>query len=170
MNFETVALSTGGLGFLRPAPGTWGSLPPAVALELCILLGASHDAKAVVLVCIALAASITCLAYGRYAEKRFALPDGTPQKDAPEVVADETAAAALTLLPIPLLTPADTAHGTLLALTVFGFLAFRVADILKPPPARAREALPAGPGVLIDDLVAGLYAAVPVAIAAVLLT
>ena len=36
--------------------------------------------------------------------------------------------------------------------------AFRVFDIFKPPPARAMEKLPLGWGVLVDDLVAGLYA------------
>ena len=40
---------------------------------------------------------------------------------------------------------------------------FRVFDIVKPPPARQAQALPGGFGVLVDDLVAGLYALVVVA-------
>ena len=37
-------------------------------------------------------------------------------------------------------------------------------NIIKPPPARQFESLPLGWGVLIDDLFAGLYAAIVVAI------
>lgn len=169
LNFETLTLTTLGLGFLRPAPGTWGSLPPVIALQLAILFSLSQQAQTALLITLLLASSVACLAYGRYAEQRFALPNGSPQKDAPEVVSDETAAQALTLLPIPLLAPQDTSTTTLLALCTFGFFAFRAADIIKPPPARALEQLPAGPGVLIDDLVAALYAAGPVALATLLL-
>ena len=41
---------------------------------------------------------------------------------------------------------------------IIGFLLFRVFDIWKPPPANWAERLPAGLGVMADDLVAGLYA------------
>jgi|TARA_B100000959_G_C14754695_1_gene530709 phosphatidylglycerophosphatase A len=41
---------------------------------------------------------------------------------------------------------------------VFGFVLFRVFDIIKPYPARACERLPGGWGVMADDLVAALYA------------
>ncbi|MEA1996319.1 MAG: phosphatidylglycerophosphatase A, partial [Gemmatimonadota bacterium] len=40
-----------------------------------------------------------------------------------------------------------------------GFFLFRVLDIVKPPPARSAERLPAGWGVMTDDMVAGAYAA-----------
>jgi len=39
-----------------------------------------------------------------------------------------------------------------------GFLAFRIFDITKPPPARQLERLPAGWGILLDDLAAAVYA------------
>ena len=38
------------------------------------------------------------------------------------------------------------------------FLLFRVLDVLKPFPARRLEAVPGGLGVVLDDVVAGLYA------------
>ncbi|MEC9302239.1 MAG: phosphatidylglycerophosphatase A, partial [Acidobacteriota bacterium] len=41
---------------------------------------------------------------------------------------------------------------------VFGFVLFRVFDIVKPYPARACERLPGGWGVMADDVVAALYA------------
>ena len=39
------------------------------------------------------------------------------------------------------------------------FLLFRVLDIWKPAPARQAESLPGGTGIMMDDVVAGLYAA-----------
>jgi phosphatidylglycerophosphatase A len=45
-----------------------------------------------------------------------------------------------------------------------GFLLFRVLDISKPWPIRKLEALPEGWGVLADDLLAGVFAAVLLAI------
>ena len=39
-----------------------------------------------------------------------------------------------------------------------GFVLFRLFDIWKPPPARRAERLPGGIGVVMDDLVAGVYA------------
>ena len=41
---------------------------------------------------------------------------------------------------------------------VVAFLAFRVFDVLKPWPARRLEYLPRGWGIMLDDLVAALYA------------
>jgi phosphatidylglycerophosphatase A len=42
---------------------------------------------------------------------------------------------------------------------VAAFLAFRLFDIWKPVPVRQCEQLPGGIGIVADDLVAGLYAA-----------
>jgi phosphatidylglycerophosphatase A len=54
----------------------------------------------------------------------------------------------LSVLVVPLTVP------VLLA----GFVLFRVFDVLKPFPANRLQALHGGVGVMIDDLVAGLYA------------
>jgi phosphatidylglycerophosphatase A len=42
-------------------------------------------------------------------------------------------------------------------LAAFGL--FRLFDILKPPPVRQMEALPGGWGINLDDVMAGIYAA-----------
>src|SRR5919197_838530 len=60
----------------------------------------------------------------------------------------EVAGMALSVLTLPL-TPV-----VLLA----GFVLFRLFDVVKPYPANALQRLPGGVGVMIDDLVAGLYA------------
>jgi len=39
-----------------------------------------------------------------------------------------------------------------------GFFLFRIFDIVKPPPIRLAEKLPAGWGVMTDDVIAGIYA------------
>lgn len=43
---------------------------------------------------------------------------------------------------------------------VFGFLLFRLFDIAKPYPINKLQNLPKGWGVMVDDLLAGVYAAV----------
>ncbi len=40
-----------------------------------------------------------------------------------------------------------------------GFGLFRLFDIAKPPPIRALECLPGGWGVMLDDVMAGIFAA-----------
>jgi len=51
------------------------------------------------------------------------------------------------------------------ATVMAGFLLFRCFDILKPWPARRLERLPAGWGVILDDVAAGLYALIGLACA-----
>ena len=42
---------------------------------------------------------------------------------------------------------------------LFAFMLFRVFDILKPPPIRLIEQIPGGAGIVLDDMMAGVYAA-----------
>ena len=42
---------------------------------------------------------------------------------------------------------------------LMAFLLFRIFDIVKPWPARQLEALPGGTGIVMDDVMAGIYAA-----------
>src|SRR5207247_230169 len=74
-------------------------------------------------------------------------------KDPGAIVIDEVAGMTLSVLALPR-TP---------LVLLLAFVLFRVFDIVKPPPARQAQALPGGFGVLVDDLVAGLYALVVVA-------
>ena len=45
-----------------------------------------------------------------------------------------------------------------IAITVLAFFLFRAFDIVKPPPARQAERLAGGTGIMLDDIVAGIYA------------
>jgi len=64
------------------------------------------------------------------------------------VVIDEIVGIWVTLLFLPKTLP----------VMIIGFVAFRVFDITKPQPARALEGIPNGWGIMLDDVVAGIYA------------
>jgi len=96
-------------------------------------------------------------------------------KDPQFVVIDEVAGQHLTLLLplIPIALPHLTAHMDLSDFTIFfalslvnwkylllGFILFRVFDIWKPWPIRGLEKLPGGWGIMADDWMAGIYAAI----------
>lgn len=149
LNVPTLALSVGGLGFLRPAPGTWGSVPPVAALGVLVLLEVQTQWLLTTAVILLVLASIACVVWGGYAEQRFG------RKDAAEVVADETAGAALPAFAAVAFFAETPAR--LMALAA-AFVLFRVFDIIKPWPAGRLEQLPQGWGVLLDDLAAGVYA------------
>jgi phosphatidylglycerophosphatase A len=48
-------------------------------------------------------------------------------------------------------------RGPSLATLTLGFFVFRFLDIVKPPPARRFERLGGGDGILLDDVISGLY-------------
>ncbi|MCH8828989.1 MAG: phosphatidylglycerophosphatase A, partial [Planctomycetes bacterium] len=76
------------------------------------------------------------------------------RSDPPQVVFDEIAAFPLVFAPLVFAgVTVDWVSG------VLGFLWFRLFDILKPWPVRPFEKLPTGTGIMSDDLVAGVYAA-----------
>ncbi|HED53147.1 MAG TPA: phosphatidylglycerophosphatase A [Phycisphaerales bacterium] len=150
-------LTTFGLGRLRPAPGTWGSLPPPAIAYLLILTGVTPSSPIFIGVFVGILVffSAACVLQGDVAEAVFG------KKDHGSIVADETAGQCLPLLALWLMPCSTTAPWLPAMLTLGGaFLAFRLMDIVKPPPAGSIQRLPAGWGVLIDDLVAGVYAAI----------
>ena len=75
-------------------------------------------------------------------------------KDPGPIVVDEAAGLFVTLLGIPPGSTLAGAAGTLAA----AFVLFRAMDVVKPAPARQAEGLPGGWGIVVDDLIAGVYA------------
>ena len=173
-------IATGfGSGYLRPAPGTWGSLAALaawlgiVALTVNPLAGLalSHpDASwtgalpwAGETLFVLLPLVITWL--GVKASDRVLHETG--DKDPSYIVVDEWAGQwiALWALRWPLSRDMGFLFGhftsggwRLLPEALLPFLAFRLFDIWKPWPARQIQALPGGAGVVADDVVAGLFA------------
>ncbi len=148
-----------GLGFLRPAPGTWGSLPPPALALAMLAAGAPAWTVNAALAGVAAVFGAACALLGARAERRF----GT--KDPPQVVADETAGQCVALLALP--WRQSGSWNLLLAATAL--VAFRVFDILKPPPIDALQRISGGWGILLDDVLAGVYALVAAQLAARLL-
>lgn len=141
-----------GLGNLKPAPGTWGSLPPVIlAFALvCVIDQSMRWQIDVILFLVALCFSIACIKFGDHAEEIF------KTKDPSQVVADEVAGQSIPLLFLPWYLQTDYLNNAILV--AIAFISFRFFDILKPPPASGLQKLPAGWGILVDDLIAGIYA------------
>jgi phosphatidylglycerophosphatase A len=133
--FARLVATVGGVGHAPVAPGTVGSALTALALGV---LSPSPLALVVMLLAVILV--------GTWAAHEAERSLGG--KDPGAIVIDEVAGMALAVLTLPL-TP---------AVLIAGFVLFRVFDIVKPYPANALQRLPGGVGVMIDDLVAGLYA------------
>ncbi len=45
-----------------------------------------------------------------------------------------------------------------IGIVLFSFLVFRIMDVIKPPPARKFDKMSGGIGIMMDDVVAGIYA------------
>ena len=101
---------------------------------------------------VAVLSSAACVWLGAFAQETFS------RRDPRQCVIDEWAGQAIALLGMPL------GGGPRQVLIVAGasFVAFRFFDIIKPPPGRLAERLPHGWGILLDDVVAGIYANVAV--------
>ncbi len=135
-------LAAGGLGYAPFMPGTVGSLGTSLAIY-----GAAHFGQMAGIAVTAALAALGTLITLRWAGHAVR-PDG--RGDPGWVVADEVAGQALASAPAVLLGVWE-AH-------VLAFVLFRLFDILKPGPIRRLEALPGAPGVLLDDIGAGLVA------------
>jgi phosphatidylglycerophosphatase A len=145
-------IATGlGLGYLPKAPGTWGSLL-GVALALAASFTPTFLPVLTVLVLITAAAGV-------WAAGCAASHLG--KKDPQIVVVDEVSGQLISYLSLAIAVSVPINWKYLLA----GFLLFRLFDIWKPFPIRRLESLPGGLGIMADDWLAGVYAAVILAFA-----
>ena len=135
-----------GVGFLKPAPGTWGS---AAAVVVWWFFLAPLAVWIQLLVCVAyfLTAWLVCAKVG----ERYGV------HDAGEVVADEVVGMWLALAFAP---------QSLIA-AAFAFALFRLLDIVKPGPIGWLDrSVGGGLGVLLDDVVAGALTGLTIALLA----
>jgi phosphatidylglycerophosphatase A len=192
-----------GTGYLRPSPGTYGSLVGVGTIVICAIFflhpvsvsswfskhplsdamfadkhflvwgGDIHDSALWLPVFCASLLMIVLGAIGVWSSARVAEYSGV--KDPQFIVIDEVAGQHLTLLLplIPIALPHLSQHFDFSGYAIFfalslvnwkyllmGFILFRVFDIWKPFPARSLERLPHGWGVMADDWMAGVYAAI----------
>ncbi len=145
-----------GVGYLRPAPGTWGSL---AALPLAYILHLIGGFPLLVI------ATVAAFFGGLWATR--VMTEGTDNHDPSEIVIDEVAGQFIAIWAISY--PA-WAHG--IAITalwpgwIAGFLLFRLFDITKLGPIGWADRLGDPMGVMLDDVIAGLFAAIGVVILA----
>jgi len=125
----------GFIGYLPYAPGTFGS---AIGFLLIILIRPEDVNLLIILLPLFLLGIIT----SHNAEKHLG-------KDSGHIVIDELCGYLISVLIVP------KTFGYLLA----AFILFRVFDILKPPPIRKIEQMVSGgAGIMLDDVLAGVYA------------
>jgi phosphatidylglycerophosphatase A len=135
-----LTVATGfGAGYLRPAPGTWGTLP-GIPLYLLFTqmtpLGYLLATTALFFVGVKAAG---------FAEQHFGKVDDG------HIVIDEIVGYLVTMFLVPI-----TFWNV-----VWGFFLFRFFDVVKPWPARGiDQAQAGGMGVMADDVAAGVYACV----------
>jgi phosphatidylglycerophosphatase A len=141
------------VGHFPVAPGTWASAVVAAFTLGLACSGAGAASINATLLPVAVLFSAACIAFGRRAEEHYG------RSDPPQVVADEVAGQSIALLFLPWHPPTDPSAllgNVAIAATAFG--AFRLFDILKPPPIRASQRAPHGWGILFDDLLAAALA------------
>jgi phosphatidylglycerophosphatase A len=138
LNKFVIFVATGGyVGFFPVAPGTAGAL---VGLLFCYLF--SHFSWPLYLL-----STVALCFLGVWAADRAEIIFAS--KDSPRIVIDEIAGYLLTMFLSPF------SPGTALV----GFVFFRLFDIIKPPPARKIDRrMEGGLAVVLDDVVAGIYA------------
>lgn len=142
-----------GIGNLRPAPGTWGSLAALPLALLLVWLGGAW---------LLLAGVVLAVAVGFPAAA--AEIEATGEGDPSSVVIDEVAGQWVALLPVAF--GAQMMGAPVTALWpgwVAAFLLFRLFDIWKPGAVGRADAQGGAAGVMFDDLIAGAFAAVGVA-------
>ena len=129
-----------GLGLLPKAPGTWGSLA-ALPIGYAVIAWTNLE-----LFCI-----LTALLFiiGIWASSIASNEIGTT--DPSEIVIDEVVGQWIVLIIIP--------HNIILYF--FGFILFRFFDIVKPwPISWADKQIKGGWGIMIDDVLAAIFAAI----------
>jgi len=136
VSFITRFIATGFFSGYSPLiPGTAGSLAGLCLYAIPALQGTIPLACAI----------IAALFIGTAASAKMEAVYG---EDPPIVVIDEILGMWISLFLLPVST----------ATAVAAFLFFRLFDIVKPPPARSAEKLKHGWGIMLDDVVAGIYA------------
>lgn len=150
--------TVGGIGYLRPAPGTWGSL---AALPLGWLF---HVIGGFPLMLVAVAASFL---KGLWATR--VMTRDSADHDPSEIVIDEVAGQLTALLPLSY--AAWSMELDILRMWpgwIAAFLLFRLFDITKPWLVGWADRRNDAMGVMLDDMIAGAFAAIGVIVLAAL--
>ncbi|WGI20342.1 phosphatidylglycerophosphatase A [Amylibacter sp. IMCC11727] len=142
-------------GLLPKVPGTWGS---AAALPFAVVLHALGGFPALLI------GTIVVFFVGWWATAE--VTRGQAEHDPGMVVIDEVAGQWITLMPLSYVLWSHGSSVTILPWPglVGGFFLFRLFDILKPWPVSWADKKSTPFGVMFDDVLAGIMAAVVLSI------
>lgn len=167
VDYAALSIATCGVGLIRLAPGTWGSV---VGVGIYLILrsiiytvgqiGLANGWRAEQItawhapfnIFFVLLITIAAIWAGGRAAKIM------NDKDPQSVVVDEVVGQLIALAFVPF----NVAWWMILA----GFFLFRLFDIAKPYPIHRLQILPGGLGVCADDILAGIYAAIALSVVA----
>ncbi|WP_102107176.1 phosphatidylglycerophosphatase A family protein [Oceaniglobus roseus] len=156
MRLSHLVATVCGIGHLRPASGTWGSLAALPLAYLLIVAGGLW---------LFLPAIVAAYAAGLWATRVETA--GKANHDPSEIVIDEVVGQWIALLPIVLgVQMTGAAPERLWPGWIGAFLMFRLFDIWKPGPIGRADRRNDFHGVMLDDVLAGVAAAVVTALAA----
>src|SRR5690348_1274687 len=149
--------TAGGAGYLPAVPGTWGSIVGVLLYWIVYTILFPHwfvggfptSSLFIRQLSIEVLIALLVAMFGVWVSGRVAR--FTAKKDPQIVVIDEVSGQFITYLLA--LAPLNWKY------LLLGLILFRGFDVWKPFPARQAEALPGGWGIMADDWVAGIYAA-----------
>ncbi len=121
------------IGYIPGAPGTYGSLFALLLISQFEILTNIFSIILFILI---------GLIFSTLMEKQ------SKKRDDQRIIIDEFAGMLITFYLVPI---------NFLYL-VLGFVLFRLYDIFKPYPIKKLQKLPAGWGIMVDDILAGIYA------------
>ena len=131
------------IGHLPIAPGTWGSL--AALLVWYVIIGYISSITLIVLI-------VIIFGFGVYTSSIIEMQ--LTKKDPSVIVIDEWVGQWIALLFIP----------QSLLWGLVAFLLFRLFDIWKPYPIKNLDKMSGGWGIMLDDVLAGIYSLVVVSV------
>ena len=147
-------------GFLRPAPGTWGSV--AGMILAFILLNTIN----LFIFCLIL---LFTTLVGFWATKRY-IQHNSEKSDPSEVVIDEVIGQWIAVLPIGFtLKVTEFSNKELWLVWLWAFVSFRFFDIIKLGLVGWADNLGGALGVLLDDILAGIAAGLTVIVVILLI-
>lgn len=142
LNFHKAVVTALGAGYSPFAPGTAGAIVGVLVILLLHQIPGLHDPQVFFFTLLAL--TIFCCVLGAYSTDKLEPLWG---KDPSRVVIDEVIGVWIGMFGLPV-----TWQWLLAA-----FVLFRFFDIAKPLGIRKLEAIPGGWGVMLDDVLAGVY-------------
>ncbi len=139
-----------GVGYFPLAPGTMGSLAALIVYWI------SPEITAIQLALIILGISVLGVYTATITEHEMKNKLGQEKGIDPGIIViDEVVGMLIALLFVPKTT----------FFLIAAFILFRIFDITKPYPVRNMERFPGGWGIVLDDVIAGIYANIAIQLA-----